>query len=224
MPDSSEFTRPPRGLLGLLTNPNQGETLEVVRAVLLKSWHNGNYSHLVAELKLVFPDCILGVRYDSLGLVRTHFNKTTTIELINHIVEKFGNKSGLTSQQLFFLDFAQQVLVRHEKAEKGKTALPAGPNLQSDQPEKSSSPTRVPKSIPVRTSESAQTRPSDEQITTIAMEKFLENPNDNNYLRLSRLISVYALTHSHQAQGNSIYDKERSQSVRTVSGGRCSPR
>ena len=66
--------------------------------------------------------------------------------------------------------------------------------------------------------------PYDQQRATEALHAFLNNPNDNNHLRLSRLLSVYAASNRGFIKQDYVPASERNQSIRAFSGGRCSPR
>lgn len=70
----------------------------------------------------------------------------------------------------------------------------------------------------------AQKPPADQQRASDALQVFLENPNDNNHLRLSRLLSAYAASHAAKIKQDYVPASERSESIRAYSGGRCSPR
>lgn len=189
----------------------------------VRSWKNGHFRSLIKDFALVFPEKVMRLAAQRAGMDIEAPNRQPFLSFLKVISELHGG-GGYGDRAIFLSKIAGRLVIEaradsEAKVEANAALIAASSVALSPYVLPTVRPKVTPKqnaSAPVQKSQ------SDQQRAIEALQTFLNNPSDNNHMRLSRLVIAYAATNVGLIKRD--YENERSESIRAFSGGRCSPR
>lgn len=185
----------------------------------LELWQNGQYKPLVQDLFSVFSVEVAVVAVMEAELDIASPNKQTLIAFLKELSD-WSTRGSKDPTAAFVLETVR-LCVDAPKVTRSKAIQPDATSVGFPPDPKTKAAERV---VPKQSPQSGPTAPFDQQRVSEALQVFLKNPNDNNHMRLSRLLSAYAASHAGMIKQDYVPASERSESIRAFSGGRCSPR
>lgn len=204
-----------------VTSPERREAY-VKWAVL--SWKNGYFQSLCKEFALVFPENVI-----QLAAQRSGWDTAPNRQSLLSFLKVFADPKGVgvySDRAIFLSKIAARLLIEAQADADIRAERDAARNVSSSavlQPRVH--PVAAPRKLLKQAATVPKEQPkSEKQRAEDALATFLENPNDNNHMRLSRLLSAYAASHAGKIRQDYVPASERSESIRAFSGGRCSPR